>query len=166
MTIEVIDNFLPDLEYKQLHKGITNSTFPWYYNNGKVMKGDGLMQMTHCFYRGVNAHSNWLVLIKPIYEKLNITAPLKIKANTTFGRSEKLQTKFHVDGSGEDLTHRKTAIFYLSETNGPTLFKDPEREVECKQNRLVKFDTHHEHAAVLHEGDPSSRRIVINFNYY
>ena len=166
MTIEVIDNFIADNEYKEIYSYLHSPQFPWYYNHGKVNENDGIMQMTHCFYRNVGAHSNWLKLLNPIYVKLQITAPIKIKANTTFGQAKKTQSEFHVDGKNQDLTHRKTAIFYLSDTNGPTLFKDPEKEVECKQNRLVKFDANHEHAGVLHEGDPSSRRIVINFNYY
>ena len=165
MTIEVIDDFITDNEYKDIYNHLHSPQFPWYYNPGKVNQDDGLMQLTHCFYRDVGAHSNWLKLLSPLYIKLNIIAPIKIKANTTFGRTEKVQTKFHIDGD-QDLTHRKTAIFYLSDTNGPTLFKDPEQEVECKQNRIVKFDAHHEHAGVLHADDPSSRRIVINFNYY
>ena len=166
MTIEVIDNFISEEYYKPIVETIHSKEFPWFYNLGKVNKGDGLMQFTHVFYRGVGINSNWLKLLEPIYENLGVTAPIKIKANTTFGMPSKFQTEFHVDGVGQDLTHRKTAIFYLSDTNGPTVFKDPEQEVECKQNRLVKFDATHEHAGVLHEGDPSSRRIVINFNYY
>ena len=166
MTIEVIENFLPEQEYKEIYTYLHSHQFPWYYNDGKVRGNDGILQLTHCFYRGVGAHSNWLKLLAPIAERLKVTAPIKIKANTTFGLPNKVQSGFHVDGKGQDLTHRKTAIFYLSDTNGPTLFKDPEQEVECKQNRIVKFDAHHEHAGVLHEGDPSSRRIVINFNYY
>lgn len=166
MTIEIIDEFLTEQEYKEIYNHLHSHCFPWYYNPGKVKKEDGLMQFTHVFYRGVGMHSDWLKLLSPIYTKLKVGAPVKIKANTTFGRTEKLQTEFHVDGKDIPLEHRKTAIFYLSDTNGPTLFKDPEQEVECKQNRIVKFDAHHEHAAILHEGDPSSRRIVINFNYY
>ena len=166
MTIEIYDNFLIDSEYKLLHSQITGADFPWFFNKGKVTETDNLIQYTHTFYNGINGHSNYLSFLKPIYKKLNINAPLKIKANTTFGLPNKVQSGFHVDGVGQDLTHRKTAIFYLSDTNGPTVFKDPKQEVECKQNRLVKFDAHHEHAGVLHEGDPSSRRIVINFNYY
>ena len=166
MTIEVIDDFIEDDEYKEIFNHIHSTQFPWYYNGGKVNKDDGIMQLTHVFYRGVGVYSDWLKLLSPIYTKLKIVAPIKIKANTTFGRTKNLETEFHVDGNDIPLEHRKTAIFYLSDTNGPLLFKDPEKEVECKQNRLVKFDATHEHAAVLHEGDPSSRRIVINFNYY
>ena len=166
MTIEVIDDFLTNKAYADIYNVLHSTSLPWFYNPGKVRPNDGIGQLTHCFYRGVGCYSDWLKKLEPLYKKLNVNAPIKVKANTTFGRSAKIITPFHVDGAGDDLTHRKTAIFYLSDTNGPLLFKDPEKEVECKQNRLVKFDAHHEHAGVLHEGDPSSRRIVINFNYY
>ena len=163
MTIEVIDDFLTEQEYKPIHGYMHSTAFPWFFNTSKVRPGDGVLQLTHCFYRGVGVNSKFLSMLNPLYEKLKIRAPIKIKANTTIGGNKKIQTLFHTDG---DYVDHKTAIFYLSDTNGPLLFKDPEKEVECKQNRLVKFDAHHEHAGVLHEGDPSSRRIVINFNYY
>ena len=165
MTIEIIDNFISDNEYKNLYKIITSSDFPWYFNPDKVSKNDGIFQLTHCFFCD-NTQSNFVYLIRSIYEALNISSPIQIKANTTFGRVEKLQTDFHIDFCDLDTTKRKTAVFYLSDTNGPLLIKNKKQEIECKQNRLVRFDSNIEHAAILHQGDSSSRRIVINFNYY
>ena len=120
--------------------------------------------MVDCFSSSSNC--NFVYLIRSIYEALNISSPIQIKANTTFGRVEKLQTDFHIDFCDLDTTKRKTAVFYLSDTNGPLLIKNKKQEIECKQNRLVRFDSNIEHAAILHQGDSSSRRIVINFNYY
>ena len=166
MTIKVIDNFLPIQEYKPIYNLITSDTFPWFISNFKVNEGDGILQLNHYFYNGITTQSPFLKLLEPIYLKLKIIAPMRIKANCTFGQPKKIQTNFHIDGSMFDTTNRKTAIFYLSNTNGQTLFKDKKEEIECKQNRLIVFDSCHEHAAVLHKGESTSKRIVINFNYY
>ena len=166
MTIEVIDDFLPINQYKQVHEFMHSFDIPWFLNKGKVDDKDGISQFTHSFWKNHGIQSRSIKTIAFLMEAVQFNALVKVKANLTFGRPELLTTKFHVDAKDANLDSRTTAIFYLSDTNGPTLFKDPEQEVECKQNRLVKFDAHHEHAAVLHKGDPSSRRIVINFNYY
>ena len=166
MTIEVIDDFLPINQYKQVHEFMNSFDIPWFLNNGKVDNEDGIAQFTHAFWKNHGIQSHYIKWIGCLMDAFKFNALVKVKANLTFGRPELLTTKFHVDGLDAKLDGRTTAIFYLSDTNGPLLFKDPEQEVECKQNRLVKFDAHHEHAGVLHEGDPSSRRIVINFNYY
>ena len=33
MTYEIIDNFLPEYQFKQLQSLIMSETFPWYYND-------------------------------------------------------------------------------------------------------------------------------------
>ena len=166
MTIKVIDNFLPIQEYKPIYNLITSDTFPWFISNFKVNEGDGILQLNHYFYNGITTQSPVLKILEPIYLKLKIIAPIRIKANCTFGQPNKIQTNFHIDGSTLNTTSRKSAIFYLSDTNGQTLFKDKKEEIECKQNRLIIFDSYHEHAAVLHKGEFNTRRIVINFNYF
>ena len=57
------------------------------------------------------------------------------------------------------------SMLYLNNTNGPTIFEESQKKVECIKNRLVTFDTNISHSAMSHtEGD--NPRIVINFNYF
>ena len=61
--------------------------------------------------------------------------------------------------------HMTTSVFYLNNTNGPTIIEESQKKVECIKNRLVTFDTNISHSAMSHtEGD--NPRIVINFNYF
>ena len=58
----------------------------------------------------------------------------------------------------------KTAIYYLSDTNGQTSFEKGDT-VECIKNRLLIFPSNERHSAITHtEGD--AMRLVINFNYF
>ena len=166
MTIEIIDDFLNEQEYKALHDLVISYSFPWFFAEHKVHEGDGILNLQHIFYGGVNTVSPFFYLLEPFAKKLKVIAPILIKANCTFGQPNKIQTNFHIDGSTLNTTNRKSAIFYLSDTNGQTVFKDKKEEVECKQNRLIVFDSYHLHAAVLHKGESTSKRIVLNFNYF
>ena len=166
MTVEIIDNFLNEQEYKALHDLVISYSFPWFFAGHKVHEGDGILNLQHIFYGGVNTVSPFFYLLEPFAKKLKVIAPILIKANCTFGQPNKIQTNFHIDGSMFDTTNRKTAIFYLSDTNGQTVFKKDNKKIECKQNRLVKFDSHLEHAGEIHKGEFNTRRIVINFNYF
>ena len=166
MTVEIIDNFLNIQEYKALHDLVMSYSFPWFFAENKVHKGDGILNLHHVFYGGINTVSPYINVLDPLAKKLQIIAPVRIKANCTFGQPNNTQTDFHIDGSMTDTKNRKTAIFYLSDTNGQTVFKKDNKKIECKQNRLLKFDSNLEHAAVLHKGEFNTRRIVINFNYF
>ena len=75
---------------------------------------------------------------------------------------------WHVDygsfGEKPQYANMKTSLFYLNNTNGPTVFKDGS-EVDCVRNRLLTFPSNTIHSGRSHtEGD--NKRIVINFNYF
>ena len=41
MDLEIIDNFLPDYQFKSIQKFLTSDMFPWYYNDHAVLPKDG-----------------------------------------------------------------------------------------------------------------------------
>jgi ectoine hydroxylase-related dioxygenase (phytanoyl-CoA dioxygenase family) len=51
----------------------------------------------------------------------------------------------------------------MSTTNGKTYFKDKD-PVDCKENRIVIFDSKLYHSSST--STDSNQRIVINFNYH
>ena len=54
---------------------------------------------------------------------------------------------------------------YLNDTNGPTVFRDNDKSVQCIKNRLLIFPSTERHSGSSHtEGD--DLRMVVNFNYF
>ena len=69
-------------------------------------------------------------------------------------------SEFHVDNNSPT---SYTCIFYLNSNNGGTRFKDSGELVQSQRNRLVKFPSYFEHAAV--NTTDTKLRWVLNINY-
>ena len=160
---EVIDNFLPIFELKQIQNIFLTGTRLWSYN----VQGykDGIPQERTQF-----VHMLW----DPIWgivtsygeigtfflEKLNPRVLLRMKANLQLKDSKIYEDPLHVDFENIEST---TSIFYVNTCNGYTYFEDGSR-VNSVENRLVTFPT-----KTLHGGancTDQDCRIVINFNYH
>jgi len=70
---------------------------------------------------------------------------------------------FHTDVTN-DYKNSKTAVFYLNNNNGYTLFKKGKRKVESVANRIVIFDAKEEHTTVTQTD--TNIRVVLNLNFY
>lgn len=166
MSVQIIDNCLAQPVYESIKSTLLGTDFPWYYNSFKVDKeAPGIdplydYQFTHNFYKDLIPRSPYLNLLEPILEILNPSAIFRIKANLT-PRTENLITyKLHVD---EVHFKGKTAIYYVNNNNGYTVFDDGS-SIESKSNRLVIFDSKKLHAGTTCTDEKV--RSVINFNYY
>ena len=51
MEVQVIDNFLPEDEFKHIESFILSERFPWYFYDGIVDLNDGKYQFTHGFMK-------------------------------------------------------------------------------------------------------------------
>ena len=120
-------------------------------------------QFSHSFYSMKRGSTSKLFQdIDNIFKlKLSVYMWQRIKLNL-LPRSDNIYVSgFHTD-SKPLLTEEKTAIYYLNDCNGYTVFKDGSY-VQSKKNRIVVFPKH-----LLHSGttcSDKSYRAVINFNY-
>lgn len=134
------------------------------------------MQLVHSFD---NSDSYKFLEEAGFLEKLNISVMTRAKANITFQRPEILEHGLHCDmirsrndhpdpesltAAEDDWKHIpfKTAVFYLNDCDGYTLFEDGTK-IYSKANTLVEFDR-----KLMHTGTNTTNhsfRGVLNLNY-
>lgn len=167
--MDIRDNFLDLTSFAEIKTTLLGNNFPWFFQNTVVGYNDRDLQetnldqyqFTHVFYMDSAPRSEGFYLLKPLLDKLNISALVRVKANLT----PRTLTR-HIHGYHSDYPEHKnmkTAVFYVNTNDGATVFKDGS-EVSSIENRLVEFDT-----PILHSGTTSTDtpvRCVINLNYY
>ena len=158
--MKIIDDYLPEHEFKQIQDLMMGDMFPWYYNDSMVHDDDGNYTFIHAFYvtdKGIN--SDFFNRLGPLLEnlKLNKNTLKRIKANLNVKTLFHRKTGWHTDDCGST-----TSIFYLNSNNGWTQFKKGGK-VESVSNRMVIFDSELEHTGVTSTNE--NRRVMINFNY-
>jgi len=163
--MKIIDNFIDQDSFKKLQNLMIedDTNFPWYYADYKNYKGDGIPQFTHTFFLPHSYCSSYHTWIHPILDKLKTTALIRIKANLTMKTQDPFTCNFHTDVTN-DYKNSKTAVFYLNNNNGYTLFKKGKRKVESVANRIVIFDAKEEHTTVTQTD--TNIRVVLNLNFY
>ena len=171
---QVIDNFLPEEYFNDLHDLMIGKKMIWNWNDVVDYRGGtkNQFQLTHTFF----LHSEGFIsplshLIKPFADLLKVGVYVRIKANLNPKSEENCREgKFHYDHElvGSKLPDGTltsyTAIYYVNTNNGYTLFKDGNFKVDSVANRLVIFDSSKLHKAVSCTDEKT--RVVINFNYF
>ncbi len=157
--MKIIDNFLPEEEFKSIQSLMMGGEFRWFYSEGRNYDDDGLYLMLHMFYQPeVGSNSEYLSMWSNFMNKLEAKKCERIKANLTFNTPTIEPASFH-----SDYSDMKTAIFYINTNNGYTEFESGVR-VNSVANRVCIFDSNLNHRGTTHtEGGP--QRIVVNFNY-
>ena len=192
--IKIYDNFLPKHLENNIEQRLTASDFPWYYNDHTTGNYKQTMaisdnikdyqQWIHLFYSYDNSESEFISfknsefthiidrLKDGIQSYMGWTSPhlYRIKANFQFPFPDNKPEYFnqpHCDF--EDSEFITTAIYYVNDSDGDTLFFDNETELNIidkvtpKKGRLVMFNS-----TTLHAGQhpiKSNRRIIINLNF-
>ena len=170
--IKIIDNFLPDYQFKQITSVLLGSYFPWYWND-KVLHPEDKnynskdYQLVHTFFSNQfpnNGNSDYYNLLKnnsSFFSLLGVNQFFRIKANLNH------RTVFH-KGAGWHIDYeaypevKNTAVYYLNTCNGYTKFKKGGK-VKSVANRMVIFDSQ-----LYHQGytcTDQKRRVVMNFNW-
>ena len=157
--MKIIDNFLPEEEFKSIQSFLRGGEFRWFYSEGAVEPDDGQFHMTHMFFQPqVGSNSEHLPIWNTFMNKVEAKKCERIKANLTFKTPTIEPASFHYD-----YPDMKTAIFYINNNNGYTEFESGVR-VSSVANRVCIFDSNLKHRGTTHtEGD--QQRIVVNFNY-
>ena len=166
--IKVIDDFLPVKQFMKLQYHLLfDTTFPYYYQNGKDeplgTKSSELnqYQFTHLFFENFKENSSYTHILYDLLNKLNATALIRAKANLNPFNSKLYVGKFHID---HDCKQSKTAVFYMNDCDGYTLFKKDNKKVMSKGNRIVIFNSEEEHTGT--NTTNQKVRSVLNINYY
>tara|TARA_B100000427_G_scaffold142419_1_gene118608 strand:+ start:393 stop:869 length:477 start_codon:yes stop_codon:yes gene_type:complete len=157
--MNVIDNFLPEEEFKHIQSLMMGDNINWFYHEGRTYPDDGLFLMFHMFYdpnHGKN--SRYIDIWNTFMNKVEAKKCTRIKANLTFKTPTIEPAPFHTD-----YKDMKTATFYINTNNGYTEFKNGAK-VSSVANRVCIFDSNLEHRGTTHS-EGGNQRIVINFNY-
>lgn len=160
--IKIEDNLIEKVFLDNLKEKINSQQFPWFYCDRVVYPGDGDFQFCHTFYENFEVQSEFINLLEPILNKMEIHAIRRIKANMTLKKDNIRNYLMHTDYD-DGFEGLKTSVFYLDSSNGKTVFETGE-EVESKGNRLVTFPAKMKHTGTTHTD--IQKRIVININYY
>ena len=166
LQMKVVDNFLPEEDFKLAQLLIMDYGFPWMWNDSvtkEVGKSDpSEFQFVHSFYDPLSGvatnYPRWLEIVKPYADRMNAISLMRIKANLNVATTEHITREFHTDFK----VKCTTAIAYINNNNGYTLFEDGTK-VESKENRVVIFDSQIRHAGIPCTDE--KRRVVINFNF-
>ena len=167
--MQVIDNFLPQYQFKQLQSLILHYTFPWFYSN-QILSGDDEYQFFHTIYNIANGHdividTEYYSLFDFVQQKLGVKRLDRIKINLNPKTFFHRKGGYHTDQRklNEPVPqHQKTAVLYLNTNNGWTEFKKGGK-VKSVANRIVIFDSNLEHTGVTCTNE--KRRVIVNFNY-
>jgi len=163
--IKVLDNFLPQDQFKPIQDFFYNHNLNWVWNKTIAGENDSLdnYQFTHTFFSVRNPYldhkfSSFGHYLKPIFLKLCPMYTLRVKANLRPRTDFHYKSNWHSDISIKSYT----AIFYIDTNNGYTEFKSGEI-INTIENRIVIFDSD-----LIHRGascTDQKRRTVLNINY-
>ena len=159
---QVIDDFLSEEDHDILKTLTTGSQhMPWFLNN--QVSGDNDVNrkdyyFTHLFYSDYKINSNNFHVFKPILDKLNVKALIRIKGNLYPG-TEKVTR--HTNHKDFDFSH-KAAVYYINDNDGYTILNDSIK-IESKANRILIFDPQIPHCSTT--CSDAKYRVTINFNY-
>lgn len=159
--MNIIKNFLPENQFKEIKEKILNNDFPWRIRNS-MTDTDKNIYFTYSFFNDYEINSElYRPHILPILKKLNILAPIQIRTNLILNKLFD-KSGWHVDYNYDSTT----AILYLNTCNGGTEFKinNEIKFVNAEENKIVIFPAKTEHRGCT--STDSERRYIINFNYF
>ena len=186
--IKIIDDFLDNEEFikiesifftqsenrSYLSEESDKKDFPWYFRNStsyspKQEKNIDTItnyQFVHSFYASHQCLSPYYDNLVPIFQKLEVKALLRCKANMQMRTEKIVERQLHQDrpnGCDPDKDPYTIAVYYLNTNDGYTKFEDG-RKVESVANRMAIFSPKLKHASTSCTNQ--KRRLVLNMNYF
>jgi hypothetical protein len=170
-TVNVINDFLPEETFDYLcSQTINNRDFPWYLDTKlETSSVDPIynFQYVHKFYDRDQPTSSFYDVIEEVFsQRLNVKAWIRCKLNLTLPTESHIEWGAHTDVPSD--WESKTAIFFMSQTNGYTRIIDPNDDgtgiIRGNRNRILIFDGKYKHTGA--SNTDWKRRFVLNFNYF
>ena len=116
MDLKIIDNFLPDYQFKSIQKTLTSDMFPWNYNDCAVLPKDGRTMFTHTFYDFKppwnGKKSDYFPLMEQCLPALNVRGLNRIMSVLTVKTVFNRRTPYHTDTAGPENIF--TGVFYIN----------------------------------------------------
>jgi len=165
MNYEIIDNFLPEDDFKMIQYGIMESqNLAWYLNNFISSEDDLVTNpkdyyFTHLFYADHRVRSDNFLMFEQFLTMVECKSLIRIKGNLYPSTSEVVHHRDHKD---YDFNH-KAALLFVNTNNGVTVL-DNKIEVESIENRVLLFDPQIPHHSTT--CSDQKYRITVNFNYF
>lgn len=158
----IIDNVLPEEEFRKIKDFILNPSFSWNLTSVVTNEKENLpinasYYFTHMFWSGFDTEPQAQVFA-PLLNIMECNAIIRIKGNL-YPSTETIV--HHMDHIDYEFPHRG-AIFYLNTNNGLTVINN--QEVESVENRLLLFDPTVPHHSTTCTDDRC--RVNINFNFF
>ena len=166
MHKKIIDNFLPELIFRELKNDITSNKFPFYIinrlNSFQTDKNKFDWYANHILYDDYTSMSNYFPKIESVIKRIKeveiFRSLIRVKVNF-YPYSEKLIE--HAPHTDYDFSHTG-AVLSLNTCDGFTRLSD-NSIVDSGENRIVFFD-----ASTIHNSTTTTTsigRYNINFNF-
>jgi hypothetical protein len=169
INYKIIDNLLLPEELQLIQDTMLGGKFSWFYNNFVDYNPEYStgyddyqhnFQFVHRLYGDYSPKSEYMYILDPILKKLNPASLVRIKANLSTCSPTRIDHNYHVDRNDVQCI---TAIFYVNDNDGVTVFEDGS-EVASVANRLLIFDSQLQHKGTT--CTDQKVRCLINFNYF
>jgi hypothetical protein len=156
--MKIIDNFLPDNDFKKIQETFMSDNFPYYFNNTVVDEKDTKnFYFVHTLYDQNVVNSDFFKTIDPLLNKLNILFLRRAKVNC-YTKTEKLiKHKAHKD---LPMPH-EGAILSLNTCNGGTYVG--KKFIKSVANRVLLFDPSVSHSSTNCTNQQARFNININW---
>ena len=160
--MKIIDNFLPENDFKEIQDLILGKYFPWYRQSGiATPEDDELCYFTHVAYsneEGGVISKLWPFFYDKFLKHIKFRSMIRFKVNY-YPRTEKVI----VNAPHNDYPEKhKGIILYLNNCDGYTLLNN-KKKVDSIENRLLMFDPSKSHSSTTTTN--AQGRFNINVNY-
>jgi hypothetical protein len=164
MKYEIIDNYLPEENFRLLKELLLSSNFPYYFQNwvSFAIGENPKYYFNHLLYRH-NSVQSWYytVVMNPILEKLQPKTLIRSKVNCYVREESNYVHEFHTDFREP----HTVALLSINTNNGKTILNVDEEliEINSVENRMIIFD-----GSILHAPmscTDAKLRVNININF-
>jgi len=139
--MQVTDNFLQKEYYEHLYNIITDTQFPWMYQNRVANHSENPeanlnhYYFVHSLFHDYKIESRFYEEFIHLFKVLDVQFLHRARVLMFVNQGEQHIHDTHIDHK----VHCKTALIYMNSNDGFTQFEDGER-VESIKNRLLIFD--------------------------
>ena len=179
LTIKKLKNPLSEQQANDIEQIVSGRFFPWYYLNN-VHNVENSNSITYGFIHNVinegRENSDLCDVAKSITYSVADAAGVKVDSifhlrfNMLTKQAEEIKPHFHIDLSqnfyenNPHLGKHYSALYYIHDSDGCTVFEESKQEIEPVKNTAVVFDGKLSHSASYPK--MNQIRLVLNMNFF